>query len=405
MGSSSESSTTPLDLIDPSVHMREVPHAAYRTLRDTDPASFQRSAYAGSEDPGYWLLTRHADVHSALLDTNSYSSYRGGTNLLNEPPDRLEISRLMLINMDPPGHTRYRRLITRSFASRMVERLEPQVRELCKKVIDSIATREECDFVRDVASQVPMQVIFMLLGIPEADWEHLVTLTNTMMNQGNTEQGFSAAMHMYMYANQLADQRRDHPSEDMVSQLLCSEVNGELLSQAEFGAFFMLLVVAGNETTRNLIAGGLLSLLQHPSELYKLRNDSSLLHSAVEEMLRYISPVTEFRRTANRDIELHGKLIREGDRVILVHASANRDDRVFADPERFDICRNPNPHLAFGVGPHLCLGATLARVEARCMFDEIIRRLDDIALTGSPVRMHSSLVNGYQTMPIRFRAI
>jgi len=186
---------------------------------------------------------------------------------------------------------------------------------------------------------------------------------------------------------------------------LCAEVNGELLTQAEFGAFFMLLVVAGNETTRNLIAGGLLSLLQNPGELAKLRHDSSLLHSAVEEMLRYISPVTEFRRTANRDIELHGKLIREGDRVILVHASANRDDRVFADPERFDVSRNPNPHLAFGVGPHFCLGATLARVEARSMFNEIISRLDDIALTGDPIRMHSNLVNGFQTMPIRFRAI
>lgn len=393
----------PLDLLDPTVHERGVPHDAYRALREHDPVSFQHSAYAGADDPGFWLLTRHADVHGALIDTASYSSYRGGTNLLNDPPDRLALGRMMLLNMDPPGHTRYRRLISRSFASRAVERLEPQVRTLCQQVIDRVAERDTCDFVADIASQVPMQVIFLLLGVPESDWPHLVQLTDTMMNEGNSDAGFSAVMNLYMYADQLASARRQQPGDDMVSQLLTAELGGELLTQAEFNAFFFLLVVAGNETTRNLIAGGMLALLNHPAELARLRADPVLLGSAVEEMLRYVSPVTEFRRTANRDIELHGKTLREGDRVILVHASANRDERVFADPDRFDITRSPNQHLAFGVGPHLCIGATLARLEARCMFDEIIRRLWDIEICGPVVRMHSNLVNGYKQMPVRFR--
>ena len=309
----------------------------------------------------------------------------------------------MLINMDPPGHPRYRRLISRSLASRAVERMEPQVRELCQRVIDRLAGRSACDFVTDVASQVPMQVIFMLLGVPEADWAQLVQQTEVMMNRGNSEAPLAASLHIYMYIDQLASRRIQEPGEDVASQLLCAEVNGERLTHAESNAYFFLLVVAGNETTRNLISSAMMALLEHPEQLRRLRSEPELIPSAVEEMLRYVSPVTEFRRTANRDSELHGKLLREGDRVILVHASANRDERVLADPDRFDITRSPNPHLAFGVGAHLCVGATRARLEARCMFVEILRRLFKIEVSGPAVRMNSALVNGYQTMPIRYR--
>lgn len=394
-----------VDLLDPASFDRGVPHEVFRSLREHEPLSFQHSAFAGPDDPGYWLLVRHADVHSVLLDTASYSSYRGGTNLLNEPPDRLEVGRMMLLNMDPPNHTRYRRLISRSFGARAVAELEPHVRQLCKQVIDRILDRKECEFVGDVASQVPMQVIFMLLGVPEQDWAYLVELTDTMMNNGGTEAAMESALKLYMYSDQLASKRREAPGNDMVSLLLTAEVNGELLSQAEFNAFFLLLVVAGNETTRNLIAGGMLALIEHPEQLARLQNDLSLIPSAVEEMLRYVSPVMQFRRTANRDIELYGKQIREGDRVIIAHTSANRDERVFANPDSFDITRSPNPHLAFGVGVHLCLGATLARLEARCMFDEILRRITAPELGGEIVRMHSNLVNGYKQIPLRFRCL
>ncbi len=400
-------STAPfhVDLLDPSVHEREVPHDLYSYLREHEPLSFQRSAFAGPEDPGYWLFTRHADVHSILLDPVTYSSYRGGTNLLDDPPDRLEVGRMMLINMDPPNHTRYRRLISRSFAARAVADLEPHVRSLCKEVIDRIVDRGECEFVRDVASQVPMQVIFMLLGVPQKDWEYLVEQTDVMMNNSGQEASMTGVLNLFMYADRLASERRQNPGSDMVSQLLTAEVNGELLSQAEFNAFFMLLVVAGNETTRNLISGGMLALIENPAELLKLQSDLSLVPGAVEEMLRYVSPVTQFRRTANRDVQAYGKVIREGDRVIIAHASANRDERVFPNSDTFDITRSPNPHLAFGIGVHLCLGATLARLEARCMFEELLRRVGHFEVCGPLVRMHSSLVNGYKLMPLRFRPL
>jgi cytochrome P450 len=213
----------------------------------------------------------------------------------------------------------------------------------------------------------------------------------------------AAAMQMYMYADELAQERRNHPGEDLVSQLLTAEVNGELLSQPEFNAFFLLLVVAGNETTRNLLSGGLLALLYHRAEFERLRAEPRLVPSAVEEMLRYVSPVAQFRRTANRDIELHGQRIAEGDRVILAHASANRDESVFAEPDRFDIGRQPNPHLGFGVGPHLCLGASLARLEARCMFEELLPRLKHIELIGPVRRVRSNFVNGWKSIPIRYQ--
>lgn len=392
-----------VDLLSPSLYERGVPHDVFRHLREHEPLSFRRSAFAGPKDPGYWLLTRHADVHSVLLDTSSYSSYRGGTNLLDESPDQLDAGRMMLINMDPPNHTRYRRLITRSFAARAVADLEPHVRTLCTQVVDNIIDRGQCEFVRDVASQVPMQVIFMLLGVPEQDWAYLCELTDTMMNNGGTEAAMGAVLKLYMYSDELASRRRQSPGADMVSLLLTSEVNGELLSQAEFNAFFLLLVVAGNETTRNLIAGGMLALIEHPEELAKLQQDPSLVPSAVEEMLRFVSPVIQFRRTANRDIELYGQKIREGDRVIVAHTSANRDERVFANPDSFSVTRSPNPHLAFGVGVHLCLGATLARLEARCMFDELLRRITAPEVSGPVVRMHSNLVNGYKQLPLCFR--
>ena len=393
-----------VDFLDPAVNERGVPYEAYRALRAADPVSWQRSAFAGPEDRGYWLLTRHADVYQASVDSASYSSYRGTTNMLDTQPEHLGVNRLMLINMDPPGHTRYRRLISRSFSPRVIERLEPAVRGMCETLIDAVAARGECDFVTDVASPLPARVIFALLGIPEPDWQNLVNLSNQMIDHAGTETGFAAALQMYMYADQLASLRREHPGEDVVSQLLTAEINGERLTQPEFNAFFLLLVVAGNETTRNLISGGMLALLQNPEQHELVRSRSALVPAAVEEMLRYVAPVAQFRRTANRDIELHGKLIKEGDRVILAHASANRDERVFSEPDRFRIDRSPNPHVSFGVGAHLCIGATLARLEARCMFEAIFARMDGIELTGPVTRVRSNFISGLKTMPVRFRA-
>jgi cytochrome P450 len=400
---STEPVATAIDFLDNATFAHGVPHAAYRRLRDEAPVSWHERA-----DEGYWLLTRHRDVYEASVDAARFSSWRGSTQMATPPASNLDVVRLMLLNMDPPDHTRYRRLLTRGFAVRAVERLEARVRALAAALVDQVAPRGECDFVADVAVELPLQVILELLGVPEADRRRLFVLSNQMIapddesvGQGRMVQ-MSSAMEMYGYAFQLATERRANPGDDLVSHLVQAEVDGERLTDGEINAFFLLLVVAGNETTRNLLSGGLQALFEHPDERARLFADPSLLPGAVEEMLRWVSPIKQFRRTANCDFELHGQKLRAGDRVILAHVSANYDERVFAHPERFDGRRSPNPHVAFGVGPHLCLGAALARLEARVMFEEIIRRLPDIAPAGPVRHLRSNFVNGFTSLPVRF---
>lgn len=393
-----------VDFLDPAVFEQGVPHDAYRVLRATAPVSWRRSAFAGPNDRGYWLFTRHADVQQALSDPTNYSSAQGATSLLEMPPQQLELARTRLINMDPPNHTRFRRLISRSFAPRVVEQLEPEVRRMCRVIVDEVASQDHCEVVSQLASRLPAQVIFALLGVPASHWDRLVGLSNELVEKAGDPAAIAAVQQIYLYGQELAQERRSRPGDDLVSQLLTAEVEGELLSPIEFSGFFLVLVVAGNETTRNLISGGLLALLSHPEQLARLRGEPALMNSAVEEMLRFVSPVNQFRRTASRDIELRGQHIAAGDRVILAHSSANRDESVFSDPDTFDIGRHPNPHVAFGAGPHFCIGAALARLEARCMFDEILTRLDDLTLAGPITRTRSNLVNAWKSIPLRFRA-
>jgi len=308
----------------------------------------------------------------------------------------------MLINMDPPQHTRYRRLISRAFAARAIERLEPAIREIARDCLARVRPGHTCDFVEAVAAPLPNRVIFELLGVPLADRDRLIAQANVMIDQSGTEAALGAAMGTYSYALQLAAERRRQPGDDLVTQLVRAEVDGERLSDPEITAFFLLLVVAGTETTRNLISGGLVTLLENPGELSRMRADRALLPSAIEEMLRHVSPVTQFRRTANRDAEFQGQKLREGDMVVLAHASANRDEAVFADPDRFDVGRAPNPHLAFGLGAHLCIGAALARMEGRVLYEELLARFGAAELDGAAVRVRSNFINGYRHLPVRF---
>jgi len=393
-----------LDFVDPDTFRDGIPFTALRELRDTEPVSFR--AHAGER--GYWFLTRHDDVSSVLVDARAYSSWRGTTSMMDPPAERLEFARRILVNMDPPAHTRYRRLITQSVASRAVERLTPRLEELSRRTVDGIAARGSCDFVADVASKLPMQVICELLGVPEADWERLYACSNTMMARDDPDFAVSredvsrASMEMFAYSASHADERRARPKEDLMSALIAAEVDGQKLADGEINAFFILLVIAGNETTRTLLAGGLHALLENPSERDRLLADPSLWPGAVEEMLRFVSPIMQWRRTLDRDVTVKGKALRAGDKVILSLISANRDERVFTDPERFDITRTDNPHVAFGFGPHLCLGASLARMEARRLLQELFRRLPDVTLDGPIVRLRSNFINGIKRMPIRY---
>jgi len=393
-----------VNLGDPDAFLGGVPHDAFARLRAEAPVYFHPEA----DGPGFWVLSRYADVTAASLDSKTFSSWKGGTMIRDLQGEDLDQTRLMMLNMDAPRHTKYRRLVSLGFTPRMVTRLTPHVRAMASRIIDNVAARGECDFVTEIAAELPLQAIAEMIGVPLEDRHLVFEWSNRLVGfddpefSGSVEAGKLAAMEMYLYANQLAVARKENPRDDLVSVLMAGEVEGEKLSEAEFDAFFLLLAVAGNETTRNLISGGMLALMQHPDERRRLLANPALLPTAVEEMLRWVSPVMHFRRTAMRDTELRGQKIREGDKVTLWYVSANRDEEIFPHPQRFDVGRTPNDHLAFGLGHHFCLGANLARLEIQIIFEEILRRLPDIEPAGSVARLRSNFLNSIKSMPVRF---
>ena len=393
-----------VNLGDPDAFLGGVPHDVFARLRAEAPVYFHPEAGG----PGFWVLSRYADVTAASLDSKTFSSWKGGTMIRDLFGEDLDQTRLMMLNMDAPRHTKYRRLVSLGFTPRMVTRLTPHVRAMASRIIDNVAARGECDFVTEIAAELPLQAIAEMIGVPLQDRHLVFEWSNRLVGfddpdySGSLDAGKLAAMEMYLYANQLAVARKENPRDDLVSVLMAGEVEGEKLSEAEFDAFFLLLAVAGNETTRNLISGGMLALMQHPDERRRLLANPALLPTAVEEMLRWVSPVMHFRRTATRDIELRGQKIREGDKVTLWYVSANRDEEIFPHPQRFDVGRTPNDHLAFGLGHHFCLGANLARLEIQTIFEEILRRLPDIEAAGPVTRLRSNFLNSIKSMPVRF---
>lgn len=388
------------DLYDPDLFVPAVPHHVFDWLREHDPVHFNPDP-----PPGFWSLTKFHDVVAASKNHQAFSSARG-TNV-EDPVGGVE---LMIVNMDPPQHTKLRTLVTKGFHPKMIARLEPHVREITSRIIDRIAPKGGCDFVTEIAAELPLEVIAELIGIPPEDRHKIFEWSNTMIAQGgdpeyssSLEEATAAAMEMYAYADRLAGIRRTEPREDLVSILVQAEVDGQKLSPVEFDVFFLLLAVAGNETTRNLISGGMLALIEHPEERERLIADPSLFPLAVEEMLRWVAPVMHFRRTATEDVEIRGKTIRAGEKVLLWYISANRDGEKFPEPHRFDAGRTPNEHLTFGGGGvHFCLGFSLAQLEIRVMFEELLRRLPDIRLAGEVSRLRSMFINGIKHMPVKF---
>jgi cholest-4-en-3-one 26-monooxygenase len=395
-----------IDLLDQSLYEAGgPPYELFKHLRTESPVHWNDMP----GDVGVWAITRYKDVFDVSLDQKTFSSQRSGAILRTMEPDEYEVQKGLLINMDPPFHTKHRRLVSAGFAGKVIRNLEQNVRDVTTAILDEVTPLGACDFVDRVSAELPLQVIVEMVGVPKADRRKILDWTNTMIAFDDPEYGGASALagqmaaaELFMYANELAEDREKNPRGDVVSLLMQAEVDGERLSRADFSAFFMLLLVAGNETTRNLISGGLLALIEHPEQRARLMADRSLLPSAIEEMLRWVSPVNVFRRTATRDVEVGGQQLREGDKVALFYASANRDDSVFDEPDRLDITRTPNDHLAFGIGPHFCLGANLARLEIRVMFEEILRRMPDVELDGKPERLRSYFINGIKRMPVRF---
>jgi cholest-4-en-3-one 26-monooxygenase len=355
-------------------------------------------------------VTRHADVVAVSRDSATWSSELGSTFIDDQTDEALAQLRLTILNMDPPKHHRYRRLVSKGFTPRMVAQLVETIDARAERIVDEVIDRGGCDFVEDVAVKLPLEMICEMIGLPEADWPRMFELSNLLVGfddpeyRANPDAGAEAAAEIYAYCDAVAADRRANPRDDLMTALVQAEVDGERLDDLELNLFFVTLVVAGNETTRNLITHSMQALIDHPDQARRLRDDPGLWPTAVDEMLRWGCSIHNFRRTASRDAELAGQPIAAGDKVVMYYMSANRDPEVFADPFRFDVGRTPNDHVAFGGGgEHYCLGANLARAEIRAIMRQVVDRLDEVQPAGEVRRLRSSFVNGVKAMPVSFR--
>jgi cytochrome P450 len=388
---------------------------AFLTLREQDPIRFFEEPIVSETFPpgrGYYALTRHADVVEASKSSALFCS-GSGTNIQDMPTEFLEFLGSM-INMDDPKHARMRRIVSRGFTPRQLDQMKGDVETTAAEIVDGIVERGEGDFVTDVAATLPLRIIVDMMGIPRSQERFIFDCTNVILGLGDaeyvpdqTEAGIMAALltaaqDLAMLVTELAEDRQKDPKDDLTTALVTAEVDGETLSPAEMASFFILLVAAGNETTRNAIAHGLLALTQHPEQMARWQGDfDGLAVTAVEEIVRWATPVIHFRRTCTQDgARIGDREFAEGDKVVLWYASANRDAAVFDDPYRFDIGRTPNDHVGFGgPGPHFCLGAHLARREITVMFRELLRRMPDLHAAGPPDRLQSNFINGIKHLP------
>lgn len=381
---------------------REAPHDQFDLLRKSAPV-FWHDEPNGS---GFWAITKHADVKKISRDPRTFSSALGSTFIPDQDEETLMMLRLSVLNMDDPQHTRYRNIVAKGFTPRVIAKLVEDTNARAARVVDEVAARGECEFVNDIASKVPIQTICTMLGLDDELWPRMVELTNMMISGLDAEgqgAGQIAAMEVYALCDQMAAARRAEPRDDIMTALVNAEVDGERLDDGELNMFFITLIVAGNETTRNLINHSMLALIDNPGEADRLRADESLWPTAVEEMLRYGTSIANFRRTATTDVELRGTQIKAGDKVVMYYASANRDEEVFADPHRFDVSRRPNDHVTFGGGGvHFCLGASLAKAQIRATMQEVVQRLGNPQLAAPITRLKSDFVNGVTHMPITF---
>ncbi len=385
--------------------------AVFGKLRAERPVSFmEEPEFIGfPKGPGFWSLVRYADVVRVSRDSETFSSARGA-NIGDMPVELLEFFGSM-INMDAPRHTKLRKLVNRGFTPRMVQSLEASVRTTARGIVAAVAPKGACDFVEEIAAALPLKIICDMMGIPEADNRRMFELSNVILGIGDPEYGatmdvlMSAAIELSQYAQALGEERMAHPRDDITSVLMQADVDGDRLTASEFASFFILLVVAGNETTRNAISHGMKALTDFPDERRRWMADiAGLAPTAVEEIVRWATPVIHFRRTATRDVEIGGQTIRAGDKLVMWYNSANRDEAAFRDPYRFDVGRTPNEHLGFGGGgAHFCLGANLARREIGVMFDELFRALPDIHVVGQPDMLFSGFIHGIKRMRVEFR--
>jgi methyl-branched lipid omega-hydroxylase len=401
--------------------MRPDREGIFAKLRAERPVSFHTEPVPPPEvnfpqGPGFWAVTRYDDVMQVSRDPDGFHS-APSINIGDIPPEIAEWLGSM-INMDAPKHTKMRLIVNRGFTPRQVAKIEENVRQQAGEIVDNVVNLGgECDFVSEIAAALPLQIICDMLGIPRTETKRIFELTNTILGVGDPEyvssleELMAAGMELFQYGLELAQDRLDNPRDDITTTLMQAEVEDEngkhKLTTSELGSFFLLLVAAGNETTRNAISHGMLALTHHPDQRALWTADpDAVSNTAVEEIVRWASPVIHFRRTATRDAIVGGQEIKAGDKVVMFYNSANRDERAFADPFNFDVLRTPNEHAGFGAGgPHFCLGANLARREIKLMFEELFRRLPDIEITGEPDYLQSAFIHGIKRMPCAWHTV
>ena len=406
---------SPVNLSGPEVFVRNEQHAAFKLLRREAPVSWNPGfEYEGQlVFPGFWNVVKYEDVLMMSRDPATFISSHGiimGTNPENAGP-AAGLGKMMIVT-DPPRHVRLRRLVNKGFTPRAVNAMEGHIRQIAADIIDDICERGECDFVTDASALLPLAVICEMMGVPKDDWKLMFELTNKVLGGGDPEYQAEGAnidqtiteghMQMFGYFMRMLAERKRERKEDLVSVLVESDIDGDKLTDEEILYFAYLLILAGNETTRNAITGGLLALFEHPEQRRRLQANMELLPTAVEEILRWTSPVTHMARTATRDVELRGQTVRKGDQLVMWYPSVNRDEDIFPDGDVFNVERSPNEHLAFGIGEHFCLGAGFARKEMKVMFEELFRRFPDIELAGPPERLRSNFINGIKHLPVTF---
>lgn len=383
------------------------PHEAWTWLRKHDPVRWYPDTPSFD---AFWAITKHADIVEIGKNPKDFiiEPRIAVFNKTSEPP---EGPARHLLNMDPPEHAKFRQVSSKWFTPRTVKVWAPKVEEVTRDILDRAGQKEELDFVNEVSAPITIAVIGLMLGVPESDWPSLFRWTNEIIasedpeyqhGRSVQETGESARMELFQYFKELSDQRKKNPKEDIISVVVHGQVNGEPLPVFELLSYYFLLVVAGNETTRNAMTGGVQQWIDFPDELKKLQADPGLVDGMVEETVRWTTSVNQFSRTATRDVEVRGKTIKEGQSVCLFYASGNRDEEIFEHPFRFDISRNPNNHIGFGRGEHVCLGAHLARLELRTLFSQLGERLIKIERSKPVDRMFSSFIGGVKRAPIRW---
>ncbi|MCW2732059.1 MAG: cytochrome [Mycobacterium sp.] len=390
------------DFLDPDVNLVGLPVQELAELRESEPIHWVDipGGAGGFDDHGYWLVTKHADVKEVSRRSDVFSSWQNGaipTWPKEMTRESVELQRSVMLNMDAPHHTRLRKIISRGFTPRAIGRLEEELAQRAQNIAKTAAAEGSGDFVEQVSCELPLQAIAGLLGVPQDDRDKLFRWSNEMTGGEDPEfadvDPAASSMELIMYAMAMADERGKNPTDDIVTTLIQADLDGEKLSDDEFGFFDIMLAVAGNETTRNSITHGMIALSQNPDqwELYKKERPST----TADEIIRWATPVSAFQRTANEDTELAGVQIKKGQRLVMSYRSANFDEDVFADPHKFDILRDPNPHVGFGgTGAHFCIGANLARMTINLIFNAVADHMPDLTSAGEPERLRSGWLNG-----------